>query len=146
MKPLLIAFTFLTVLFSQPSFATEKNVTPTVLKSFEKTFTTAKAVEWVVSQNLYKARFELNGQVVCAYYNNEGALMAVTRNITAHQLPFVLQTNLMKGHENHWITELFELSNEGGTTYYAVLETADSKVMLQSVGKTWSPYQKARKD
>ena len=128
MKPLLILLTLITVFFSQPSLANNRDVTPIVLKSFQTTFSDAKDVEWIVGESLYKARFELSGQVVMAYYNTQGMLLAITRNITSHQLPLALQTTLKKGNEGLWITELFEMSNEQGTVYYATLENGESKL------------------
>ena len=146
MKPLLIALTFLVTLFTQPTFATERDVTPTVLKSFHTTFSSAKDVEWSTGDNYFKAQFDLSGQVVSAYYSTDGNLLAVTRNITTHQLPLSLQTTLKKGHEGAWVTDLFEMSNDEGTSYYVTLETADSKVVLKSNSNGWNAYSKTKKD
>lgn len=147
MKPLLILFTLVTFLFSQPILANERDVTPSVLKSFQTTFSDAKDVEWIVGESLYKARFELSGQVVMAYYNTQGLLLAVTRNITSHQLPLALQTTMKKSHEGLWITELFEMSNDEGTLYYVTLESAESKVVLKSsANSSWNVYSKIKKD
>lgn len=147
MKPLLLVLTLLAVAFTQPTFATERDVTPSVLKSFQSTFNTAKDVEWIVSDNLFKARFELNCQVVMAYYSTDGALLAITRNITSHQLPLALQTSLKKGHEGHWISELFEMNNTEGTSYFVTLENAEGKVVLKSsAGNGWNVFSKSKKD
>jgi hypothetical protein len=146
MKPLLIALTLLASLFTQPSFANEHDVTPTVLKSFQTTFATAKDVSWTAGDSHFKAQFELSGQVVAAYFSTEGNLLAVTRNITTHQLPLALQTGMKKGHESAWVTDLFEMSNDEGTSYYVTLETADSKVVLKSNGSGWIAYSKTKKD
>lgn len=145
MKPLLIALTVLASFFTQPTFA-GNNVTPAVIKSFNATFTTAKDVEWSISDNMYKARFDMSGQVVTAYYSTDGNLVAVTRNITSHQLPLALQTSLKKDHPDFWIADLFELNNESGTTYYVTLESAAQKVVLQSAQNSWMHYSKTKKD
>lgn len=146
MKPLLIALTLFVSLFTQPLFANAADVTPNVLKSFQTTFATAKDVAWTVGESHYKAQFELSGQVVSAFYSTDGNLLAVTRNITTHQLPLSLQTGLKKGHESAWITDLFEMSNDEGTSYYVTLETGDSKVVLKSNGNGWNAYSKTKKD
>ena len=146
MKSLLIAITILATLFTQTSSATERDVTPTVLKSFQTTFATAKDVAWTAGDHMYKAHFEFNAQVVTAFYSLEGNLLAVTRNITTHQLPMTLQTDLKKGNENAWVSNLFEITNDEGTAYYATLETADSKVVLKSNGQSWTTFSKSKKD
>jgi hypothetical protein len=146
MKSLLIAFTILASSFTQPTFASEPIVTPTVLKTFETTFANAKDVSWTAGDQMFKAQFEYNGQVVTAYFSSVGNLVAVTRNITSHQLPLTLQAELKKGHENAWITNLFEVTNDEGTSYYATIETAENKVVLKSNGQSWSNYSKSKKD
>ena len=146
MKPLLIALTFLATFFTQPLFAADREVNPTVLKSFANTFTTAKDVEWTVADNMFKAHFAYNGQVVTAFYTSEGNLLAVSRNITSHQLPIALQTELMKGQTNAWIANLFEITSDEGTAYYATLESAESKSVFKSNGQSWSTFSKTKKN
>ena len=145
MKPLLIALTFLASVFAKPSFANDGEIKPAVIKTFEKTFATAKNVEWTITPDMYKARFEMAGQVVTAYYNASGRQLGVTRNITSHQLPLTLQTAMKKDYASHWITDLFELTSDEGTTYYVTLENAETKIVLQSQStQSWSIYQKAQ--
>lgn len=144
MKPLFILLATLTSLFSQAETPTEINAT--VLQSFQSTFKGAKEVDWTISTAYVKAQFALDGQYINAFYTNDGEMIALTRNITANQLPVMLQANLKKQCENFWITELFELTNEEGTSYYVTLENADNKVILQSSSnKEWKSYKKSRK-
>ena len=145
MKPLLIALTFLASVFAKPTFANDGEIKPAVLRTFEKTFANAKNVEWTITTNMYKARFEMSGQMVTAYYTSSGQQLAVTRNITSHQLPLTLQTAMKNEYPGHWITNLFELTNDEGTTYYVTLEDAETKIVLQSQStQSWTVYQKAQ--
>ena len=146
MKPLFFLLTLLAVTFAQPGFAKERDITPTVLKSFNATFTHATQVEWTISEKLYKARFELNGQVVCAYYSNDGQRLALTRNITSHQLPLNLQTALKKDYNTFWVSDLFEINTAEGTSYYVTLESAENKIVLHSDHSNWALYSKSKKD
>ncbi len=147
MKPLLIALTLLASVFTKSSFANDEKITPAVLNAFQKTFSAAKEVQWTETNNMYKAQFELSGQVVNAYYDQDGTMLAVVRNITSLQLPVALQASIKKDHADYWITELFELTNDSGTSYYVTLESADAKVVLRSSSSTnWSTYQKSKKD
>jgi len=147
MKPLLIALTILASVFTKSSFANDEKISPVVLQAFQKTFTTAKQVEWTESNNMYKAQFDLSGQIVSAYYSEDGTMLALVRNITSLQLPLALQANMKKDYADHWVTDLFEITNEAGTHYYVTLENADSKVVLKSTSTTnWSTYQKSKKD
>ena len=150
MKPLFI------LLFALASyttgFAIENPTTPnakvsnTVLKSFKSAFSEAAEVEWSENGSLYKASFTLHGQHVTAFYEGNGALVALTRNISSVQLPVSLQSSLKKNYSEFWITDLFEVSNDEGTEYYVTLEDNDTKLVLRtSLGSNWSTYQKSRK-
>ncbi len=145
MKRIVITLTVLFSLVSFSSFANEVKVNSKVLESFNSYFKNATEVDWTVSQNFYKADFSLNGQYVAAYYDEAGQLVAITRNISSTQLPISLQANLKKGHEQFWISDLFEVANEQGTTYYVTLENADTKLVLKSSGSDWTGFQKQRK-
>ena len=145
MKPLFIALTVLSSVFAKASFAGEEKVTPVVLQSFQNTFN-AKNVEWSVSKNMYKAKFDLNGSVVTAFYDTEGTLVATTRNITLLQIPVTLQSAVKKDYQHMWVTDLFEVANDDGTHYYLTIENADTKIILRSSGSArWGIYQKIRK-
>lgn len=145
MKTLLIAFALFATSFTK-SFANGGDVNNQVLQSFSNTFATAKEVSWTFSDNLYKAQFLLNDQGVTAYYQADGTMVALTRNISSLQLPIALQVSLKKEYNNLWITDLFEISNEEGTNYYVTLENGDNKVVLKSSSATsWNVFQKTRK-
>ena len=72
-------------------------------------------------------------------------MLALTRNISSLQLPITLQASLKKNYENFWISDLFEVANEQGTTYYVTLEDGDTKLVLKSGHSEWSTFQKQRK-
>jgi hypothetical protein len=145
MKRFLITLTVLFSLISMSSFASDSKVDSRVLKSFQSSFKNATEVDWTVSNNFYKANFTLNGQYVAAYFDESGNMMAITRNISSTQLPISLQTNLKNNYEGFWITDLFEVANEEGTTYYVTVENADTRLILRSSSSDWATYQKQRK-
>ena len=142
---LTLAIAFITA----SSFASDhndKDVAPAALKSFQTNFKTATEVYWSVSENVYKANFSLNGQQASAYYDATGFLIALTRNISSTQLPITLQASLKNNYDCYWISDLVEMANEDGTSYYITLETADTRLVLKSNGTAnWSTYKKVRK-
>ncbi|MGZ8557530.1 MAG: hypothetical protein ACXWWC_04330 [Chitinophagaceae bacterium] len=128
------------------AFAGEENVNTKVLNAFSREFAGAKNVKWTENKTFYKASFVFNGQYVYAFYQVDGELMAITRNISSLDLPVKLQTNLKNGYDGYWISELFEVSNTGGTKYYITVEKADSKIVLKSSGDgTWNVFKKSTK-
>ncbi|HZH65518.1 MAG TPA: hypothetical protein VEY10_11565 [Flavisolibacter sp.] len=147
MKILLVAITaVLSIINTKASASDETKVSAAVLSSFNSSFKNVSEVAWKTSGNFYKADFAMNGQYVTAFYDATANLVAVTRNITSVQLPVTLQTALKKSYEAYWISDLFELSDENGTTYYVTVENGDSKVTLKSThSNDWTVFQKCRK-
>ncbi len=130
---------------SLTAFAGEENVSSTVLNAFNKEFAGAKDVQWTSADNYYKAAFVFNGQNVTAFYQLDGELIAMTRNISSLELPISLQTNLKNNYSKYWISDLFEISNNDGTSYYITLENADSKIVLKSDSNKWNTFKKMAK-
>jgi hypothetical protein len=130
---------------SLTAFAGEENVNSTVLSAFNKEFAGAKDVQWTSAENYYKAAFVFNGQNVTAFYQLDGELMAMTRNISSLELPISLQTNLKNNYSKYWISDLFEISNNEETSYYITLENADSKIVLKSNSTKWNTFKKMTK-
>jgi len=128
------------------SFAGEENVSARVLDAFSTQFNSATEVKWTSGSNFYKAAFVFNGQHVFAFYSTDGELMGLTRYISSLDLPVALQAGLKKDYPNHWIADLFEVSNGEGTNYYITMETADSRIVLKSSSSNdWTVYQKLTK-
>jgi len=144
MKRLLVTLTIALSFISLSSFANDE-VSPRAIKSFNSSFKNATEVKWTITDDYYKADFALNGQYVSAYYDTEGKMMALTRNISSLQLPIALQAELKKGYDAYWISDVMEVANETGTSYYITLETADTQLVLKSEGDAWSNFKKQRK-
>ncbi|MCW3116703.1 MAG: hypothetical protein JWM28_785 [Chitinophagaceae bacterium] len=143
MKKLIIAAT---MFVSLSAFAGREKVNEKVLSAFNTEFANAQEVEWTISAGYFKASFGMNGQRVFAFYNKDGDLMGLTRNIPSSQLPVRLQAGLNKNYKSFWISDLFEVSNTDGTSYYVTLENGDNKIVLKSsAGNDWSTYKKDRK-
>ena len=144
MKKMIIAFG-LTLCMSF-AMAGEENVSPKVLNAFKNEFSTAKEVEWTAGSNYYKAAFTFNGNHVFAFYNMDGDLLGLTRYISSLDLPINLQKDLKKDYSAYWISDLFEVANSQGTSYYITLENAEKKIVLRSGdGNDWTTFKKITK-
>lgn len=147
MKFLLVTLISLFSLVSTTSHATDDvNVSSAVIATFQSSFKDASEVSWKVTSDFSKADFVMNNQHISAFFDRSGSLVAVTRNINSFQLPISLQTKLRNSYGAYWISDLFELSDDNGTTYYVTVEDGDSKITLKSDGTSnWSTFQKQRK-
>ena len=145
MKKIFFILGFVAIAAASNAYPSEK-VSPKVLASFKSEFATAQNVEWETGANYFRASFSLNDQQILAYYSPDGELVCVTRNISSFQLPINLFKNLKNGYSKYWISDLFEFSNSEGIQYFVTLETADSKLTLQSVnGGGWKTHSKSKK-
>lgn len=147
MKRLVFTLALASGLLAMSSFkSNDDSVAPAAARhSFQNSFKNATEVNWSASTNYYKADFALNGQYVSAYYDAEGNTIAITRNISSLQLPIALQASLKKKYDSFWISDLMEVANDSGTSYYITLENADAKLVLKSNGADWNTFKKQRK-
>lgn len=144
MKKLILMLSILLTTLS--SFADDAVVNEKVLNAFKHDFENAAQVEWSTGSNYYKATFLFNERYVFAYYNTDGRLLGLTRNIIVSELPLKLQKELKKDYDNMWVSELFEASREEGTAYYITLENADTQLILRSAAaNSWEVYKKVKK-
>jgi hypothetical protein len=114
--------------------------------NFKKQFKEATNVCWSQSGDKEKVCFTFEGRAVCAYYDADGKLFSITRSVLSTELPLILSTELKQTYKDFWITNVSEVANEEGTTYYATLENADHELVLKSTNiSDWSVYQKFKK-
>ena len=147
MKKRILMWLLLVTISTGSALANEETVSQQVLNAFKKEFVDAKDVSWQNNKEYVKATFSLNDQVMFAYYNQEGDLLAITRNISSEKLPISLLTSLKKSYNGYWITELFEMVADGKGNYYITLENADFELVLKSDEfGGWEVYKKSRKN
>jgi hypothetical protein len=126
--------------------ANEENVNQHAIASFKKDFASASNTVWEQKVGYSKATFSLNGEILFAYYDSNGELTAVVRNITSEQLPINLLTSMKKDYDGYWISDLFEVASGDQTTYYVTLENSDKKMVLRSNGiDSWNVFSKEKK-
>jgi hypothetical protein len=117
-----------------------------ILASFHKTFGQAKEESWKKVNGFDVVNFRLDEKYLTAYYEQNGDLKAVTRNILADQLPLNLQAGL-KDYERYWITNLFEMASQGETQYYVTVENAEETITLKSIQSSeWMRESKESKE
>lgn len=147
MKKSILSLALILMIGIGSSFANKiENVNQKVISSFQKDFANAKDVKWESGKEYVKATFTLNGQILFAYYSENGDMLAMTRNITSSQLPITLLNDLKKDYSSFWITDLFEMAAGNETAYYVTLEGADSIIVLKSTdASTWEQFKKEKK-
>jgi hypothetical protein len=145
-KKIVFAAALLLTVGISSSFATPTDGgNDAVTASFRKDFKRAEFIQREVGKNFIKFTFKMNDVVMFAFYNENGQLLAISRNIQSSQLPLQLLMQVKKDYGNYWICDLFEYSADGNSCYYITLENADSRVILRSDGADWNLYDKKAK-
>src|SRR3954451_22298925 len=147
MKKRILLLSIVLVSFTAFSFAADAPaISKNVISSFNQQFSKAHDVKWQQQANFVKAEFTVNDMVLFAYFNNNGELLAVTRFISPNQLPLQMLTTLKNNYSDYWVSDLFEIQSENGTSYYATIENADHILILKSEGISgWQTFQREKK-
>jgi hypothetical protein len=148
MKKLILAMTVMLTIGLTSVYANKKEeINKEVAASFSKDFPSAQNVMWNQQQQYEEATFTLNGQVMFAYYSEDGKLQAVSRNVLSDHLPVLLLVNLKKIYSNYWISDLMERTSENQTAWYIKLENAYESLILKSGEyNQWNVYKRIKKE
>jgi hypothetical protein len=135
MKKMIMALAFFAVTIANMAFAgTGGGIDGRIKKAFEKEYAGAADVQWYTFDNYVKVDFSFEGLHLMAFYNNNGDMIGLARNISFSSLPILLQLEQRKHYSNYWITSIYELVNGEGSRYYLTLENADNIIKLGSNG------------
>ena len=146
MKKIVLAAALLISTGLTTVFAEVPEITAQVVAAFKNQFPSATETEWSTGSNYYKASFLYNNNYVNAYYSPEGDFLATLRNISSVDLPVLLQASLKKNYSSFWVSDLYEMSKQEGSSYYVTLENADQKIVLKSSnGSVWAQHKKTGK-
>jgi hypothetical protein len=134
MKKSIFSLAIALALFSS-AFANRPNaVTERAAMSFQKDFYQASDVSWDQMNNYVRATFKMDKQTMFAYYDYQGNLMGLVRHILTTSLPVGLQKDIKKQYAGYWVSELFQITNDDGTSYYIQLKNADESIILKAEG------------
>jgi hypothetical protein len=124
----------------------EGQINKRTVASFKSDFTTAHVINWSRQHQFEVATFNLNGQVMMAYYSPEASLVAVVHHIPVDHLPILLLTQLKKNYGDYWVSGLYEAAVDGDSHYHLTLENGEQILNLKSVNSTdWSVEKTTRK-
>jgi hypothetical protein len=147
MKKMIMALAFIAVTIGNAAFAgTGGKVDERIKRAFEKEYVGAADVKWYVYNEYIKVDFTFSGMQLVGFYNKDGRMLGVARNIYFSSLPLLLQIEQRKNYKDYWITEIYELANGDGTRYFITLENANKVIKLGSTGTdNWEVVKKQDK-
>ena len=114
------------------AFANENDVSPAVLSSFQKEFSFAKDVKWVVDEKFSVAYFYLADIRIEAIFSNDGEFLGTERNLLYNQLPLAVINSINNRFGAIGVYDIFEHNSEFGTVYRLTIEYANKIVKVQA--------------
>ncbi len=134
MKKSLTGLVICLLLSTSALHAADKDpVSEKVRQAFTKEFEKATNITWMYlkDKNLYHARFQFNGEIVEAFYDEEGSLLSTARFINENQLPILVMKELANGYANYTVREVVEFTNESQTSYIISVYNSKETVMVK---------------
>ena len=134
MKKSLTGLVICLLLSASALHAADKDpVSEKVRQAFTKEFDKATNITWMYQKdkNLYHARFQYNGEIVEAFYDEEGSLLSTARFIKENQLPILVMKELANGYANYTVREIVEFTNESQTSYIISVYNTKETLMVK---------------
>lgn len=111
--------------------AADPQVDPRILANFKKEFGDARQIRWDVNREFTRAHFLLNQQGLIAYFDREGELVSLARNILYNQLPITVIKSLEKKFPSTEFSGIVEVTSNNETSYLMTVEQKGKKLQLQ---------------
>jgi hypothetical protein len=128
----------LMLLLSVSAFATDgkklnatndTKVTKIVSTAFAQDFKQAENVNWDKTQGFYLANFKIKNENMSAAYDEDGAMLGMSRELVFSQLPLATQRVLQQSYSDYNIgNHVTEIFYDGFTNYYLIAEN-NSKIL-----------------
>ncbi len=134
MKKFFISVALLAGIFSYSAQAADGGkVSRHIQSSFDKEFAGANSVSWEVLDNsIYQATFHYNHQLLNAFFDEDGNLVATGRDITEGVLPLLVLKSVKEKYHDYAIKGISELSTQDETSYLLTLENEKSTLILRA--------------
>ena len=135
MKKIYFSTAFFVLFLGTTAFANgEELVSARVRESFKKEFTSAVSVSWkeIKKEKIYEAQFIYNNQRLCAFFDENGELLATSRAIHAESLPLLIIKGLNSKYEDFRLLEVLEHVKGAETSYLLKLDDSNVRVIVQA--------------
>ena len=135
---------FMVIAFAASAFAKPTDVSKYLVKQFQKQFQHADNVTWKTTDRFTSASFNLNGDNVSVFYNNENNIIGISKVISLQDLPKAAQQVISTEYNKYTIVSIIDFTDENANeNYYIQLQNNGKQIILQSDERGhMSDYQK----
>jgi hypothetical protein len=105
-----------------------------VREAFKKEFSTAQHIRWqqLKNENIYEAQFIYNNERLCAFFDENGQLLVISRSIAAASLPMLVTKKVNNQYKDYKLQEVLEYVTEGNTRYLLILEKGALRLTVKA--------------
>jgi hypothetical protein len=134
MKKFFISVALLAGIFSYSAQAADGDkVSRHIQNALEKEFAGANSISWEVLDNsIYQATFHYNEQLLNAFFDQDGNLVATGRDIKENVMPLLVYRAIKEKYHDYAITDVVELTTQGETSYILTLENEKTKLIVRA--------------
>ncbi|KAA3651824.1 MAG: hypothetical protein DWP98_02290 [Bacteroidetes bacterium] len=121
-----------------------EQVPPSIQKNFKNEYSKAKDVEWELDGELYEVEFEINKMDHEVWYDKDGKVMRLEKEISAKELPSTIISLIKSKYAGFKIDKAQITTTEQRTIYEVELEkgwTEERKVLFDKDGKVLSDFE-----
>lgn len=146
MKRLIITLGVLfTLATTTTAFANDVKVSSSVMQAFKARFADAENVSWSEASGFTIAEFTLDDTKHFAYFNAAGELTVVAQPLTIKELSKAQQANLRKNYADYTVVDIYQLEDNDGLKYCAVVENSSKKIILSTTSSKWEVVKSTNK-
>lgn len=146
MKRIIITLSVLfTLATTTTAFASEVKVSPSVMQAFKARFADAESVSWSEAKGFTIAEFTIDDEKQIAYFNAAGELTVVAQPLTIKELSKAQRTNLRKNYADYTVVDIYQLEDNEGIKYYAIVENGAKKIILSTTSNKWDVVKSTNK-
>lgn len=133
------------ILSISPSFAQDlsRNQVPSVImNNFKKEFPKVKVAEWELKNGLYEVEFEVNRRDYEIWYNAQGDLMKMKRELRSRDLSDAIKKSLKAQYKGYRIGDVEKLTQNGQSVFKVEMKNLreDFDVFVDESGKIIEGY------
>lgn len=119
--------------FAMTAAAKPVDVSKFLIKQFQKQFSSASDVTWKTTNEFTSASFVAKGEKTSVFYNNDGNLIGVSKEITVEDLPKAAQKKVDENYSKFSVKSVIEFTDASGTlNYYIQLQNERKQFILRS--------------
>ncbi len=125
---------FLVVLGNSAFAGGDEIISFKIREAFKKEFSSAQQIRWgkIKDEKIYEAQFIYNNERLCAFFDENGQLLVISRSIAAASLPMLVTKKVNNQYKDYKLQDVLEYVCEGNTSYLLVLEKGSVRLTIQA--------------